>query len=128
MAEEAKHQPPVYPPEEVAYAILRCAEKPVREIVVGGGSRVMTAMAALAPRLADVYMEKTAFRGQKMDKLAGSDDSLYRPSHDARRRGNYPGYVMKKSAYTRAALSDLTRALPLVLVGAIVAAGIAARR
>jgi hypothetical protein len=35
---------------------------------------------------------------------------------------------MKTSAYTRAALSDVGRALPLVALGAIVAAGVAASR
>lgn len=128
MAEEATHQPPVYAPEEVAYAILRCAERPVRDVVVGGGSRVMTAMAAVAPRLTDLYMERTAFKAQKRSDLpASQDDSLYQPSHDARRRGKYPGRVMRRSAYTRAVLSDVGRAAPLVALGALLAAGMAAR-
>lgn len=129
MSEEAKHQPPVYPPEEVAYAILRCAERPVRDVVVGGGSRVMTAMAAVAPRLTDLLMERTAFSAQKRTDLpAGPEDSLYKPSHDARRRGNYPGRVMRRSGYTRAMLSDVGRAAPFVAIGAILAAGMAATR
>jgi short-subunit dehydrogenase len=128
IAEQAKHQPPVYPPEEVAFAILRCAVKPTREIVVGGGSRVMSALATMAPRLTDKYMERAGFKGQKTDQPANSADNLYGPSHDNRRRGNYPGYVMRRSAYTRAALSTSARAIPFVILGAVIIASAFAAR
>jgi len=123
---EPKHQPPVYRPEEVANAILKCAERPIREVVVGGGSRAMIALAKAAPRLTDLYMERTMIDGQQRDTPSSSNDSLYKPSHDRRRRGEHPGYVMKSSAYTRAVLSPARRALPFVAIGAAVAAGVAA--
>jgi short-subunit dehydrogenase len=126
--EQAKHVPPVYPPEEVAHAILRCAEKPVREVVVGGGSRMMVAMAQVAPRLTDLYLERSAIAGQKRAEPANADDALFRPSHDRRRRGTQPGYVMKSSVYTRAVLSDAMRAAPIVALGAVLAASVAASR
>jgi NAD(P)-dependent dehydrogenase (short-subunit alcohol dehydrogenase family) len=127
MAREPKQQPPVYRPEDVAHAILRCAERPMREVVVGGGSRAMIAIAKAAPRLTDLYMERTMVSGQQRDLPPNSDDdSLYKPSHDRRRRGDHPGYVMKSSAYTRAVVSDARRALPFVAVGAIFVAGVAA--
>jgi short-subunit dehydrogenase len=129
MPEQARHMPPVYRPEEVAHAILHCAEKPMREVVVGGGGRLMIAMANLAPRLTDLYFEKTAFSGQKRtDEGAGSYDALYSPSHDARTQGRQPGYVMRTSAYTRAAMSDVVRAAPFVALGAAVAASVVSRR
>jgi short-subunit dehydrogenase len=130
MDREPKHAPPVYPPEEVAYAILKCAEKPVREITVGGGPRLQLAMAALAPRLTDLMMERQMFEGMKRDEPPTSPDSLNRPSGRdyGVRRGRQPGYVMKRSAYTRAALSDVGRALPFIAIGAAVAAGVAATR
>ena len=34
--------PPVYAPEVVATTILKCAERPVRDVTVGGGGRMMT--------------------------------------------------------------------------------------
>jgi len=126
--EQAKHMPPVYPPEEVARAILRCAEKPVREVVVGGGGRMMVAMSQVAPRLTDLYLERTAISGQKRDEPANRDDALFEPSRDRRRRGTQPGHVMKSSAYTRAVLSDAMRAAPLIALGAVVAASVAASR
>jgi short-subunit dehydrogenase len=130
MDREPKHAPPVYAPEEVAHAILKCAEKPVREITVGGGPRLQLALAALAPRLTDLVMERQMFDGMKRDEPPFSGDSLDQPSGEdyGRRRGRQPGYVMKRSAYTRAALSDVGRALPFLALGAMVAAGVAASR
>jgi short-subunit dehydrogenase len=130
MPREPKHAAPVYPPEEVAFALLKCAEKPVREITVGGGPRLQLAMAALAPRLTDLMMERQLFEGIQREEPPISRDSLDRPSgqHYGRRRGNHPGYVRKRSAYTRAALSDVGRALPLLALGAAVVAGVAASR
>jgi short-subunit dehydrogenase len=127
--EQAKHTPPVYPPEEVAHAILRCAEKPIREVVVGGVPRLQQAIHTLAPRLTDLYMEHTAISGQRQqDEPANADDALFEASHDRRTRGRYPGRVMRSSAYTRAAVSDVGRAMPFVALGAIVAASVAAAR
>ena len=130
MPREPKHSPPVYAPEEVAFAILKCAEKPVREITIGGGPRLQLALAALAPRLTDLMMERQAFDSIQSSEPPSSRDSLDRPSGEdyGRRRGHYPGHVRKTSAYTRAALSDVSRALPFLAIGAMVAAGVAASR
>src|SRR5699024_5808698 len=58
-------QPPVHAPEVVAGTMLRCAEKRVREITVGGGGRMMTVMGMVAPRTTDIYMESAMFDQQK---------------------------------------------------------------
>ena len=125
---EPKHMPPVYPPEEVAYAILRCAERRFREVVVGGVPRLQLAMATLAPRLTDLVMERQFFEGTKSDQPSRSGDSLYRPSGEryGRRHGRQPGRSV--SLYTRAAVSDVARAAPLIALGAAVAATVVARR
>lgn len=127
--EQAKHTPPVYPPEEVAHAILRCAEKPMREVVVGGVPRLQIAMHTIAPRLTDLYLEKTAIQGQRHPaEPANADDALFEPSHDRRAHGRYPGRVMGSSAYTRALVADAGRAIPFVAMGVLMAAGLAATR
>jgi hypothetical protein len=127
--EQAKHTPPVYPPEEVAHAILRCAEKPMREVVVGGVPRLQIAMHNIAPRLTELYLERTAIRDQRRnDEPANADDALFEPSHDRRTRGRQPSGVMRSSVYTRAIVSDAGRAIPLVALGVLVAAGVAASR
>jgi short-subunit dehydrogenase len=128
MAEEPKHAPPVYPPEEVARAILKCAERPIRDVVVGGVPRLQLAMAAIAPRLTDLMMERQMFSGIKSGQPAYSGDSLREPSGEdyGRRHGHQPGRSM--SLYTRAAVSDVMRAAPLIALGAAVAAAVSARR
>ena len=130
LTREPRHPQPTYPPEEVAYAILKCAEKRVREIVVGGVPRLQIAMHTIAPRLVDLYTEKAATRAQQSDEPPWSGDSLYAPSGEdyARRRARRGGHVMRSSAYTRAALSDVGRALPFIALGAAVAAGVAVSR
>ena len=125
MAEAPTLPPPVYAPEVVAEAILQCAERRVREITVGGGGRVMTAIGRLAPRTTDVYMERAMFEQQKDNSRTVSPlDSLYRPTRDGQATGPYAGHVMKSSMYTKAMMSDMTRALPYRAAGAVLAAGV----
>jgi len=130
MGRAPKHAPPVYPPEEVARAILRCAERRVPEVTVGGVPRLQLALSTLAPRLADVMMERQMWDEMKRSEPPVSDDSLREPSGEdyGRRRGRPPGSVMTSSMYTRAVLSDMLRAAPLVVAGAVVAAVVASRR
>jgi short-subunit dehydrogenase len=116
--------PPVYAPEVVAEAILRCAERPVRDVIVGGAGRVQVALGNLAPRLTDVYMERMMFSQQKSyDRTQPREGNLDRPQPDGRASGPYRGHVMRSSLYTKAALSDVTRALPYVAAGAAIVAG-----
>jgi NAD(P)-dependent dehydrogenase (short-subunit alcohol dehydrogenase family) len=128
MTEEPAPPPPVYAVETVARAICACAERPVRDITVGGGGRLMAVMGMLAPRTTDAYMKGTMFRQQKSDRPNDHRDGLYEPSGEGREEGVYEGHVMQSSLYTRAMLSDLGRVLPLVAAGAAIAALTASRR
>jgi short-subunit dehydrogenase len=124
MEAEPKHPAPVYAPEPVARAILECAERPRRDVIVGGGGRMITALGALAPRLTARYMEKAMFRAQQSDLPAGPEreDSLYSPPpENGRERGDYPGHVARSSAYTRAALRPGLALLGLTAAGLTVA-------
>jgi short-subunit dehydrogenase len=124
MPEPPALRPPVYAPEVVAEAILRCAERPVREITVGGGGRLMAVIGMFAPRSTDRYMERAMFEQQQDHTgTAQSLDSLYVPRRDGEENGPYQGRVMKSSLYTKAMLSDVTRALPFIAAGAVLAAG-----
>ncbi len=117
--------PPVYAPEVVASTILKCAERPVRDITVGGGGRMMAIMGAMAPRMTDKYMESTMFSQQKDPEGRNRTmDSLYSPKRDGRRTGPYDGHVMQSSAYTRAKLSSVTQAIPWIAAAAVFAAGV----
>ena len=117
--------PPLYAPEVVAEAILRCAERPVRDIIVGGAGRLQVALGNLAPRLTDVYMERVMFGQQKsFDRTQPREGNLDRPQRDGRAHGPHRGHVMQSSMYTKAALSDVARALPYVAAGAAFVAGV----
>ncbi|MDQ3420907.1 MAG: SDR family oxidoreductase [Acidobacteriota bacterium] len=117
--------PPVYAPEVVARTILKCAERPVRDITVGGAGRMMTLLGAAAPRMTDKYM-KTAMFSQQQDPEGRNRtmDSLYSPKRDGRRTGPYDGHVMQSSAYTRARMSKVTQLLPWIAAAAVFAAGV----
>ena len=116
--------PPVYAPEVVAEAILRCAEKPVRDIIVGGAGRIQVALGHVAPRLSDAWMERSMFKNQKAyDRTQPREGSLDRPQRDGRAYGPHRGRMMKSSAYTKAALSDTVRMLPFVAAGVVLIAG-----
>jgi short-subunit dehydrogenase len=120
--------PPIYAPNAVAEAIVKCAQKRVREVTVGGGGRLMTAVGAIAPRLTDLYMERAMFEPQKdPDRATHFGGSLYEPSHDGRTTGPAHGHVMQSSAYTRAVLSDVGRVLPFVAAGVALAAAARSR-
>lgn len=128
MEAEPEFPPPVYAPEVVARAILRCAERPTRDVTVGGAGRIVTAMGTVAPRLTDLYMEKTMIAQQKRDAPPHYADALRAPQGGGRRRGPTERVTLKRSAYTRAALSDVGRMLPFIAVGAVAAATLRARR
>lgn len=128
MEAEPEFPPPVYAPEVVARAILSCAVRPTREITVGGAGRMITAMGTVAPRLTDLYMESTMFRQQQRDQPADGEDALYEPQHDGRRRGPTRRMTLQRSAYTRAALSDVERAIPALAAGALIVATLRARQ
>jgi NAD(P)-dependent dehydrogenase (short-subunit alcohol dehydrogenase family) len=124
MEEEPEFAGMVYPPEEVARAILRSAERPMRDVTVGGGGKVMSMMGVVAPRVTDVVMERTLFKGQKKDEPRRSADALREPQQDGRRYGRRERHTMQRSAYTRAAMSDVSRVLPILAIGALLAAGV----
>ena len=127
MEAEPEFPPPVYAPEVVARAILRCAVKPTREITVGGAGRMLTAMGTIAPRLTDLYMESTMFEQQKRDEAPDGRDALYEPQRDGSRRGPTARVTLSRSAYTRAVLSDVGRAMPAIAAGALLVAALRRR-
>ena len=116
--------PPMYEPEVVAKAILTCAEKPVRDIVVGGAGRAQVLMGSLAPRLTDRLMEGPMWKQQKRyDMHHVREGNLDRPQRDGRAHGVGQGRIMKSSAYTTAVLSDVTRLAPIIAGAVAIAAG-----
>lgn len=117
--------PPVYAAEVAARTLLKCAVKPIREITVGGGGRMMSLMNSAAPRLMDKYLERAMFKQQKdHQRERRTKDSLYEPKQDGDTMGPYSGHVMQSSVYTQTAMSRLGRMLPMVAAVAVFAAGV----
>ena len=121
MDTEPEFMPPVYPPEEVARAILACAERPIRDVLVGGSAKFLSGVGTLAPRTMDAYMHAAAFRQQKHSRANDGVDALEKPQHDGRRRGPTGRHTLQRSAYTRFAISRAKHSLPLLAAGALAA-------
>jgi hypothetical protein len=128
---EPQPVPPVYAPELVADAILECAQRPVRDVIVGGSGKALS-ISSLAPRLTDRYMEWTMFESQQTGRpTGGRSDNLYKPvSQDGGERGrNWAGRTKGTSLYTQASLRPQILAAGAVGLGAAVfAAGALFRR
>lgn len=129
---EPKPAPPVYAPELVAQAILTCAERPTRDVYVGGASRTIGVLAGVAPRLADRVMRRTMFDSQRSDRPAPAraQDNLHAPSEQLEgvERGGYRGTTHETSLYTQASLHPRVTALAMAGLGLAVAAGLRAWR
>ena len=118
MEADPRPAPPVYAASEVARAIVRCAERPLRDVPVGAASRVMGLGGFIAPRLTDLYMERTMFEGQQREPRPRPESgNLDVPQPPHREAGDYEGHVMRSSAYTRALMSDAARLAPIVAAG-----------
>ncbi|HEX4566808.1 MAG TPA: SDR family oxidoreductase [Vicinamibacterales bacterium] len=117
--------PPIYAPEVVARAILHCAERPVRDVVVGGSGRLQIALGKNLPRLADKYMKRSLFEQQKTyDRDHVDEGNLERPQADGRAWGLHKGHVMRSSAYTTATLSPVLTTMAFAAAGLTLAAGV----
>lgn len=120
---EPKLPPPVYRTEEVAEAILHAAVHPRRDIYIGGG-RIMSAAQAVAPHVFDTVGSSMAGLQQREEPPRDPDGSLYRAGPGGRTAGSHPGYVMRRSLYTRSALHPLTTAAVVAGVGLAAAASL----
>jgi short-subunit dehydrogenase len=124
---EPKHQAPVYNPDVVADAILACAEKPRRNLRVGGASKMYTSVEKVAPGIAD-RMKMSAFEAQQSGVPGHGQGALYAPvSGDLKVRGEYPGKVRDSSLYTKSALHPVATLVGVAALSVGIAAVIKSR-
>jgi hypothetical protein len=99
---EPKLPSPIYPPAEVANAILHAASHPIRDIYIGGGAKAMSEVEHFVPRGMDwVSSNFMPQQQQRSEPPRNPQGSLYRAGRDGRIRGDHPGYVARTSMYTR---------------------------
>lgn len=122
--EEPQPIPPVYHADLVARTILVCAERPIREITVGGISGLLSLGQRLSPSLTDRYLERHGVEGQGTGRPLAPErrDNLYEPvEHDGGEEGrNWEGRVLGRSLYT------LGRLYPVRAAAATAGLGLAA--
>ena len=107
MDREPTLPPPIYRPEEVAESILHAAVYPRREIYVGGAGKALSNLKASAPGAYDLLAPVITAFERRPEKPRDPSGALHEPRQGGRTRGDYSGYVMQTSAYTRAGLNPV---------------------
>jgi short-subunit dehydrogenase len=130
-AREPKLPAPVYPPSEVAHAILQAATRGHRDVFVGGAAPIWSALHSLLPSVSDWLSQGMAAQEFRDEPARNPAGSLDRAGFGGRIRGEHPGYVHKTSLYTRAKLHPLMTASLVVAgmaaVGALLGGGMQRR-
>lgn len=99
------HDGMMYPPESVAEAILHAAEHPVRDMYVGGQSKMLSIMGALMPRFTDRFQEKSVYKtnyDESREAGSPSESTLYGEGEQLKERGNNSGWTRKGSLMVKA--------------------------
>jgi NAD(P)-dependent dehydrogenase (short-subunit alcohol dehydrogenase family) len=76
--------PPIYQPEPFAETVVRCCERPVRELPIGWGAQKLLWGQKLSPRTGDRILLRKGWRSQHTLELkpTGSPDNLFQPLRD----------------------------------------------
>jgi len=71
--------PPIYQPEPFAEAVVRCCERPIRELPIGWGAQKLLWGQKLAPRAGDYVLLRNGWKGQHTSepKPQDSPDNLF---------------------------------------------------
>ena len=117
LEDQPKNPAPVYAPELVAETILHAAEHPTRDLFVGSAGKAFQLTEKVAPRLTDLFMEKSLFAQQHSGKPKQGGTGLHGANNDLRERGDYDGAVRETSLYTAAMTHPKASLVALVGVG-----------
>ncbi len=95
--------PPIYQPEPFAEAVVRCCERPVRELPIGWGAQKLLWGQKLSPRIGDRILLRNGWRSQHTQELKPSDspDNLFQPlPGDPGAHGRFDDRSRKTTAWT----------------------------
>jgi NAD(P)-dependent dehydrogenase (short-subunit alcohol dehydrogenase family) len=96
--------PPIYEPEPYAEAVLRCAEKPIRELPVSWGAQKLLWGQKLSPRAGDWMLRRMGWKNQHTDeaKPVDSPDNLFEPlPGDPGAHGRFDEQAKTSTIWTR---------------------------
>jgi NAD(P)-dependent dehydrogenase (short-subunit alcohol dehydrogenase family) len=96
--------PPIYEPEPYAEAVLRCAEKPIRELPVSWGAQKLLWGQKLSPRAGDWMLRRIGWKNQHTDqaKPVDSPDNLFETiPGDPGAHGRFDGQAKASTLWTR---------------------------
>jgi NAD(P)-dependent dehydrogenase (short-subunit alcohol dehydrogenase family) len=99
--------PPIYEPEPFAEAVLRCCERPVRELPIGWGAQKLLWGQKLSPRAGDWMLRRMGWKNQHTQerKPVGAPDNLFETlPGDPGARGRFSARSRKSTAWTSARL------------------------
>jgi short-subunit dehydrogenase len=91
MDREPKLPDPMIDPEKVAEVVLKAATQHLRDVKVGGGAVLNTAVSKVAPSLADRLSAKQVSRQQRDEAPRQPEGTLNRPGESGRKRGDDGG-------------------------------------
>jgi len=130
MDREPMLPPPVYPPDEVANAILHAAVHPQRDIIIGGAGKVFAASKEFSPSAFDRLAPAIVAMQKRTGEPRRPAGALHapEPENTGEARGDQPGYVMRTSAYTRASLHPVGAVAGLIGLGLAAAVLLPSRR
>ncbi|WP_373045925.1 SDR family oxidoreductase [Vulgatibacter sp.] len=120
--------PPMYAPEVVGRAIVRAAQRPQRDVTVGGAGIFASIGEKFGPKTADEVMRFSFFRLQRARGPARGVDALHRPLGEAPRKRSGDGrVVLRHSAWTWARQHPAVGGAVAALLGVGLVAGVAGR-
>jgi NAD(P)-dependent dehydrogenase (short-subunit alcohol dehydrogenase family) len=95
--------PPIYEPEPFADAVLRCCERPIRELPIGWGAQKLLWGQKLSPRAGDLVLLRNGWKGQHTEALKPTDspDNLFQPMPgDPGAHGRFDDRARETTAWT----------------------------
>jgi short-subunit dehydrogenase len=109
---------PIYQPEVAADAVYWAAHHRRRELWVGISTVYTIIGSKLAPRIAEIYLAKTGFKGQQTDKRAAPDrkDYLEHPVDSERDHGSHGSF--DDQAHSRSPQTWLSQRRGMLAAGA----------
>jgi NAD(P)-dependent dehydrogenase (short-subunit alcohol dehydrogenase family) len=124
MDEAAVFPPPIYAPEVVADAVLSAAEKPIREVYVGGSAPALSAIQHALPRLGDQLFSRAfaLFAKDRSKPPQPREGGLHRPGTPGEMYGKQGDFMLKSSLYTSAKTHPAKTLATVAAVGAGAAA------